>query len=312
MAWLSIYAHAQPGTTIQACTNTSCYYQCPGIGTLVWDNAYETGSGSSLRYGYVDGGGIVVTFNTALNRWEVAYSDGTEYVALFYNTTASIPKPPDLTLGSWVRDPAGYCSASSVFQTFEGTGTQSTTTLPIELVSFDAQTIQGGKSLLTWTTASETNNAGFDIEASQDGIRFNKIGFVKGHGTTNEVTRYSFTDERAASGLTYYRLKQLDVDDGFDYSKVISVLRKGDNLNAVSISPIPANDLLNIVLETQNEDDLAINLFDAFGKTILQQNTTTQKGSNNKSLDLQDLPQGIYFLELQQGTERVIRKVVKE
>ncbi|MDZ7878190.1 MAG: T9SS type A sorting domain-containing protein [Saprospiraceae bacterium] len=179
------------------------------------------------------------------------------------------------------------------------------------MIAFSGQNTKGG-NLLTWTTASERNNAGFDIEASKDGIRFEKIGFVKGNGTTNDVKKYNFTDEKVASGLTYYRLKQVDIDGRFEYSKTISVLRKSDKFNAISVSPNPANDILNIVVETKNDDDLEINLLDIFGKTIKQQKTTTQQGLNNKSLDLQDLPNGIYFLQLQQGSERIVRKVIKE
>ena len=186
------------------------------------------------------------------------------------------------------------------------------TVVPVELYHFEAQTTEEGKNQLTWATASEVNNEGFDIERSTDGVRFEKIGFVKGNGTTVEVKKYSFTDKKVTANLTYYRLKQVDTDGRFEYSKVISALRKSDKFNAISTSPNPTNDMLNIVVETKNEDDLEINLLDVFGKIIQQQKTTVQQGLNNKSLDLQDLPSGIYFLQLQQGTERIIRRIIKE
>jgi Secretion system C-terminal sorting domain/Receptor L domain len=185
-------------------------------------------------------------------------------------------------------------------------------TLPVEMVNFQAFLKDNKTALLVWQTVSESNNAGFDIEASQDGVHFEKIGFVKGNGTTSETKKYQYIDEKPTANLTYYRLKQIDIDGGFEYSKIVSVLRKSDKFNAISVSPNPANGVLNIVVETQNDNDLAINLLDIFGKTIKQQTTTTQQGLNNKSLDLQDLPNGIYFLQLQQGTERIVRKVVKE
>ena len=87
---------------------------------------------------------------------------------------------------------------------------------------------------------------------------------------------------------------------------------KSDKFNAISISPNPTSDVLNIVVETKNEDDLELNLLDVFGKVIKQQKTTVQQGLNNKSLDIQDLPNGIYFLQLQQGTEKIIRRIIKE
>lgn len=186
------------------------------------------------------------------------------------------------------------------------------TVVPVELYHFEVQTTEDGKNQLTWATASETNNEGFDIEKSIDGVRFEKIGFVKGNGTTVEVKKYSFTDEKVTANLTYYRLRQVDTDGSFEYSKIISALRKSDKFNAISISPNPTSDVLNIVVETKNEDDLELNLLDVFGKVIKQQKTTVQQGLNNKSLDIQDLPNGIYFLQLQQGTEKIIRRIIKE
>jgi len=238
------------------------------------------------------------------SRWDIKYPVND---ILYYSNTLTAMNPPHLSIGNWQIGP----NSGMALIKFEGSGTTSTV-LPVELMAFDAQTTEGGKSLLKWATASESNNAGFDIEASQDGVRFEKIGFVKGNGTTNGVKTYSFTDEKVASGLTYYRLKQVDIDGRFEYSKVISVLRKSDKFNAISVSPNPANDVLNIVVETKNDDDLEINLLDVFGETIKQQKTATQQGLNTKSLNLQDLPNGIYFLHLQQGTERIIRKIIKK
>ncbi len=73
-------------------------------------------------------------------------------------------------------------------------------TLPVELMAFDAQAIDGAKFV---GNRSETNNDGFDIEASHDAVRFDKIAFVSGSGTTNQEKKYQFMDERVALGLTF-------------------------------------------------------------------------------------------------------------
>lgn len=259
----------------------------------------STGGGGS-------GGPSRVIWSNTNNRWEVQILDLGVWEIIHYNTTPSAPLAPSLSLGTWVHSHP-FCNDLT---TFSGTGT--TSILPVKLITFDAQTIEEDKNFLEWITASESNNAGFDIEASQDGVHFDKIGFVKGNGTTNDLKKYHFVDERAAISLIYYRLKQIDTDGGFEYSKVVSVLRKSDKFNVISVSPNPANDILNIVVETKNDDDLEINLLDIFGKTIKQQKTTAPQGLNTKSLNLQVLPNGIYFLQLQQGTDRIVRKVVKE
>lgn len=249
--------------------------------------------------------GSTVTTPTAQN----PHYDNMYYSGTTTGTSAAL-LAAICTNSNWIGDevtPANITPGGGIFPT---TFTISSP-IPVGLTTFEGKNYTN-QNLLMWTTASESNNMGFDIEASQDGIRFDKIGFVKGNGTTNDEKRYSFTDEKVASGLTYYRLRQVDFDDEFEYSKVISVLRKSDRLIAISVSPNPAKDVLNIVIETKNDNDLEINLLDILGKIVKQEKSTIQQGLNNKSLDLQDLPGGIYFLQIQQGTERVLRKVLKE
>jgi hypothetical protein len=76
--------------------------------------------------------------------------------------------------------------------------------------------------LLSWQTATEKNNAGFDIERSTDSTAFSKIGRVKGNGTTTQSHSYTFTD-KTASGTVYYRLKQTDYDGSATYSSTVEV-----------------------------------------------------------------------------------------
>ena len=92
------------------------------------------------------------------------------------------------------------------------------TALPIDLIDFKINTDQSSIKL-TWTTASELNNEGFEIQRSRDGITFERIGWVDGKGTTQESSSYAFTDE--VGGVSYYRLKQMDFDGQFKFSKVV-------------------------------------------------------------------------------------------
>lgn len=96
--------------------------------------------------------------------------------------------------------------------------------VPVELASFSAQVSQNSVKL-GWTTASESNNFGFDIERSFDGDVFSKIGFVQGQGTTVVPQHYVFEDNEIdlADELHYYRLKQIDTDGSFEYSVTIKV-----------------------------------------------------------------------------------------
>ena len=94
---------------------------------------------------------------------------------------------------------------------------------PVELVSFNAVLIDNDVQL-SWATATETNNSGFEIlRKAQNDQTWGTIGFVPGFGTTTEPKSYSFTDEDVTTGIYKYRLKQIDFDGTFEYSNEIEV-----------------------------------------------------------------------------------------
>ena len=101
--------------------------------------------------------------------------------------------------------------------------------VPVELISFTASVLQNEKAVqLNWTTATETNNSGFEIYRLQDSKieklqDWNMIGFVPGFGTTTEPKSYSFVDNDITTGIYKYRLKQIDFDGSFEYSNEIEV-----------------------------------------------------------------------------------------
>ena len=95
-------------------------------------------------------------------------------------------------------------------------------TTPVEFNSFGA-TIVNGKTQLTWITSSEINNSGFEIQRSENGSNFIKIGFVSGFGTTTGMHTYHFNDESSLEGKIYYRLKQIDFDGSTKFSKIVEV-----------------------------------------------------------------------------------------
>src|SRR5690606_28158309 len=94
--------------------------------------------------------------------------------------------------------------------------------VPVELASFTAS-VSDGKVNLSWATASETNNYGFEVERKAEGQEYTKVGFVSGFGTTTETQVYSFTDNSVTSGVYTYRLKQVDFDGTFEYSNEVEV-----------------------------------------------------------------------------------------
>lgn len=167
--------------------------------------------------------------------------------------------------------------------------------LPVTLVSFEGKS-QNNQTKLTWKTTSETNNKGFEIERSADARAFEKIGFVDGSGDTKEDQFYHFTDlHPLATG--YYRLKQLDYDGKFEYSKVI-VVRAGESI--VKIYPNPAQTDLTIEGAVENE---MVSVFTPAGRPVL----TGAKLSGGK-LDVKDLKEGIYTIKIGDVAKKLLIK----
>jgi hypothetical protein len=183
-------------------------------------------------------------------------------------------------------------------------------TLEVELRTFEGRNTEGG-NLLTWITASEKNNAGFDVERSTDGRTFEKIGFVKGNGTTNAQQMYNFTDNLSCgytrpcvSTVVYYRLRQIDIDGSTVTSNVISILPKGDG-KALKVYPNPSSDnQITLDLAADTEGVLVIN---ALGQTVFQQKTV---GQNNLQVNVSAWAKGVYFIKTAGNTEGV--KFVKQ
>jgi alpha-tubulin suppressor-like RCC1 family protein len=176
--------------------------------------------------------------------------------------------------------------------------------LPVELTAFDAK-VQNGAALRTWQTATEKNNAGFDIERSADNQTFTKIGFVQGHGTTTQAQSYSFADNATLAGKSvFYRLKQTDYDGKFSYSKTVEVKLGVPKVFALSQNyPNPFNPSTTINYQLPVSGLVTIKLYDVLGREIQTLvNERKDAGSYNVTLNASKLASGIYLYQLQSGS----------
>ncbi|MBL7816220.1 MAG: T9SS type A sorting domain-containing protein [Saprospiraceae bacterium] len=180
--------------------------------------------------------------------------------------------------------------------------------LPVELLSFSGKNTEGG-NLLTWETASEVNNKGFEVEKSSDGLRFEKVGFVAGN---NKASTYQFLDnltsarvETSPTFLTYYRLRQIDNDGKEILSKVISIQNKGAK-GSLAVYPNPVSTHLTIegIARDEATEGPDFQIFNLLGQQVL----TGKTPSGGRGLDVSALPQGSYVLKV--GAEQV--KFVKQ
>lgn len=170
---------------------------------------------------------------------------------------------------------------------------QCQTILPVELLSFiGTRTSEGNK--LIWKTTWETGNKGFEIERSSDMRNFQKVGFVEGYGESNTQKRYSFLDPGIA-GVSYYRLKQIDFDQTFHYSKTIAI---HNSSQAIRVYPNPAKEHLHIETTDQNQ---GFRIRNSLGVTVMEGSVLPQKTLNTSSLQ-----SGTYFLSVGNEAFKVV------
>lgn len=163
--------------------------------------------------------------------------------------------------------------------------------LPIELASFDV-TLDRNQARLSWLTAKEENCKGFDVERSNDGHVWTKIGFVaskalNGHSSSSLI--YDFMDKQAQNGKNIYRLKQVDYNDNYAYSSSRSIFINSSNL--VVIFPNPAHEQINIAGLRGNEQLVVFNLL---GRSVYAQ----LANAANVSLDIHKWEAGNYYLKI--------------
>lgn len=173
-----------------------------------------------------------------------------------------------------------------------------TSALPVKLVSFSAS-LNNNQTELNWSTASETNNKGFEIERSNDGKNFTTIAFVQGAGNSNRLLSYSFIDDNKATA--YYRLKQIDFDGKFEYSNLVKV--NSDEL-LIDLNPNPFND--NIVISSANKIVNA-EIIDINGKTKIMEIINNNKATINTS----SLSSGVYFIRVNDGVKVITKRIIK-
>lgn len=174
--------------------------------------------------------------------------------------------------------------------------------LPVELVAFNAIP-KTNSIILDWSTASETNNEGFEIQrSSTHDSGFETIAWVKSKGNSNSVLEYTHTDHKVVVGNKYYyRLMQKDLDGKLNYSLIKEVEIKAIK-SEILISPNPADSYIRI---SSNSTPTVLSIFNSKGQLIIKE---TVKDSN--IIRVNDLENGFYVVKLQEGGNITIRKLM--
>lgn len=179
--------------------------------------------------------------------------------------------------------------------------------LPVTLITFNAE-LKNSNVLLQWATSSEQNTSHFEIEHSIDGTHFSKIGNVQAAGKSASKKDYVFSDQHTVNGINFYRLKIVDADERFVYSRTARVsIFAGMTLQ---LFPNPATDVLNL-RSNQEMGNGMIQIFDVSGKKVKEQRISISKNSPI-AIDISHLSKGIYHLNFtsQRNTKQI--KFVKQ
>ncbi|MFT5169211.1 MAG: hypothetical protein ACI8P3_004459 [Saprospiraceae bacterium] len=181
--------------------------------------------------------------------------------------------------------------------------------LPVDLVSFVGHGQKFDKVKLEWVTASEDQNAYFLVERSADGRSFEEIGLVEGNGNSSATEYYFFMDENSLRGENYYRLKQTNLDNTYEYSQVILVENKIDKSTALTLAPSVIINEITLIFNELPKANKFIEVFNMNGTNIIK--TTLAEGEYTLDLDLSDYAPGMYFIRVPIGKEFVIKRFVK-
>ncbi|MFZ1517220.1 MAG: T9SS type A sorting domain-containing protein [Ignavibacteriaceae bacterium] len=210
-------------------------------------------------------------------------------------------------------DPAAQWTGYAL-DTFDGLGIPEP--LPVELTSFSATTI--GKDVkLSWNTATEINNYGFEVErkghtsTSLSMTNWDKIGFVNGNGNSNSPKNYSFVDDKVSTGKYSYRLKQIDNDGQFEYSKSIEVDINGvKKFELTQNYPNPFNPTTTISYILPQSGMVKLTLYNILGQEIRTLvNEVKEAGTHTFNFDASDLNSGMYIYKIESGSFTQTKKM---
>lgn len=205
-----------------------------------------------------------------------------------------------------------------------GVGMSGTVTVqsstPVELTSFSA-IVKDKSVLLNWETATETNNKGFQIEKSllvnnideniQSNLNWKVIKFIQGIGTSSEKHQYTFQDKNITSGKYQYRLKQIDFDGHFNYSKVASIYIKPVDYILSQNYPNPFNPSTTINFTIPQSGFTQLKVYASDGSEVASLvSKNLNAGTYNISFNAKNLASGVYFYRLKSGNFNSIKKLM--
>ncbi len=289
------------GTSSAQLANVNCYIDANNTfgNTPIRGPHVEFGSATKNAGLYSinaapDGNGYLYSYT--LNATGIGKSTAS-FAYYTLNCKPTVPASPNICAAGLVFGPATTTADATYGPIF----TQSFT-LPVELVQFLATKNADASIRLSWATTEELNSSSFEVERSVDlAAGWQKISTVKAKGYSSTTANYSFTDQFPLAGTGYYRLKMIDLDGKFQYSKVVSVSSDQKSQPLVIYSN-PFSDQIRLKVKVDRAENLTLTVSDIIGKTYLKQSYNAQAGDNLINLVPAGASSGMYILHIQGNT----------
>ncbi|MEM9544949.1 MAG: LamG-like jellyroll fold domain-containing protein [Bacteroidota bacterium] len=178
--------------------------------------------------------------------------------------------------------------------------------LPVELIDFKGSAHKNNIQL-EWITASEVNNLGFEIQKSTDLKNWDVLGFVEGKKNSNKLNNYAFTDQKPIPGVNYYRLRQIDLDEAFEFSDIVPV-KFNDKIENINVFPNPSNGSVNLELNRPLNESVLIKIYNSNGMQVYH---NTLHGQEILTIEEQIFERdGIYLISINHGSKVYHKKLV--
>lgn len=183
--------------------------------------------------------------------------------------------------------------------------------LPVTLINFAAATFANG-TMLTWATATEDNSDYFQVERSADAKNWDAVTKVTSHHNSNSRRDYTFNDAAAPAGSSYYRLKMVDLDGTFEYSKVVSVKAGGLRTAAIAAYPNPVQNgqALQVRFTSAQNAPVTVILSDLSGTVVVKTTGNCLAGENAYAVNTSSLKPGMYLVQVISGTAKETTRVL--
>jgi hypothetical protein len=304
----------------------------PVYGAYGYKNADGSGGITRIKSGYqlrnittrTNGPAVSATYPLGYFREDyefISHAGQEDYLDIHNGRICKTPDYPDGIYCYFATVDANWNSAYPyvVGPTFYGTSANRKVTtiteivtiytpvvLPVHVVHFSG-VIDKSNAVLNWETSNETNIEHFAIERSFDGLQFEKAGSVAAASNGSQNNHYSFTDYNIVGSKVFYRLKKVDKDGRFEYSRIISLQHKSSS-SAFTVMPNPASDLIAVQYKGLLDENTEVLLYNVNGTLI--QKTKINKGQTIAYFNIETLYDGTYILKIQNSSISESHKVI--